>query len=201
MSFCVGPSVVSACLRCLNDGESLEAVNDTLVVLIPKVKFAERINEFRPISLCNVIYKIVLKALVNRFRLIIGEMVSESQSAVNPGRLISDNTIIVFECLHTIRTKRAVSGAIEIVKRYPTSSSPMIASFSLKLLIRIVLLFEGINGSSLMALRIGSDERLKEDVEKVLSIPVAISAEEDAFGILTNMETTRLETGIMLVDI
>ncbi|KAK3198999.1 hypothetical protein Dsin_022414 [Dipteronia sinensis] len=42
----IGPSVVSACLRCLNNGDPLDAVNNTLVFLIPKVKNAERMNEF-----------------------------------------------------------------------------------------------------------------------------------------------------------
>ncbi|KAK3210948.1 hypothetical protein Dsin_015654 [Dipteronia sinensis] len=47
----VGSSMTSACLRCLNEGELLDAVNETLVVLIPKVKKAERMTDFQPISL------------------------------------------------------------------------------------------------------------------------------------------------------
>ncbi|KAK3226094.1 hypothetical protein Dsin_005956 [Dipteronia sinensis] len=44
------------------------SVNDTHIALIPKVTKAERIIEHRPISLCNVIYKIVAKAMGNQFR-------------------------------------------------------------------------------------------------------------------------------------
>ncbi|KAK2652881.1 hypothetical protein Ddye_012737 [Dipteronia dyeriana] len=106
--FCdaVGSSVVSACLRCLNNGEPLDAIYNTLVVLILKVKNEEHMNDFLPISLYNVIYKIVSMALVNQLRSVIGEVVSESQSAFIPGRLVSDNAIIVFWCLHALRYRK-----------------------------------------------------------------------------------------------
>ncbi|KAK3205547.1 hypothetical protein Dsin_019593 [Dipteronia sinensis] len=80
----VGPSVTDACLKCLNSGSSLLAVNDTLICLIPKVTRAERMTEFRPISLCNVVYKIVSKALSNRLRTVLSEVISEAQSAFIP---------------------------------------------------------------------------------------------------------------------
>jgi hypothetical protein len=64
----VGQQVTAACLGVLNDGLGLDGINDTLVRLIPKVRNAKRITDFRPISLCNVLYKIVSKTLANRFR-------------------------------------------------------------------------------------------------------------------------------------
>ncbi|KAK2654924.1 hypothetical protein Ddye_007976 [Dipteronia dyeriana] len=93
----VRPKVVAACFAYLNDGGSLQNVNDTMIYLIQKKADVQRVTDFRPISLCNVIYKIVAKALANRFRCVIGEVVSDSLSAFVLGRLITDNVIIGHE--------------------------------------------------------------------------------------------------------
>ncbi|KAK3218113.1 hypothetical protein Dsin_012083 [Dipteronia sinensis] len=102
----VGKNVTNVCLGCLNERGSLEEVNGTLITLIPKVQQPECISEFRPISLCNVGYKIVVKALANRFRLVLGEVISEAHSAFILGHLILDNVINGFECIHVLRKRK-----------------------------------------------------------------------------------------------
>ena len=64
----VGNNVVLAVLDFLNNGNMLPDINHTNIVLVPKVKNPERMSEFRPISLCNVIYKIISKVLANRLK-------------------------------------------------------------------------------------------------------------------------------------
>ena len=85
-------------------------LNDTTIVLIPKVKNPQSIKEFRPISLCNVIYKIISKCLVNRLRPLLDGMISPTQSAFIPGRSISDNALIAFECMHSLNTLKDSRG-------------------------------------------------------------------------------------------
>jgi hypothetical protein len=62
----VGPSVTRAVLNFLNGGHLLETINQTTIVLISKVKHPQDLKNFRPISLCNVIYKLCSKVLANR---------------------------------------------------------------------------------------------------------------------------------------
>ncbi|KAL5555420.1 hypothetical protein UlMin_037656 [Ulmus minor] len=57
----VGDEVTTACLGFLNEGLDLGSINETLITLLPKVKCPTQITEFRPISLCNVLYKITSK--------------------------------------------------------------------------------------------------------------------------------------------
>ena len=102
----VGPQVVHYVLNTLNSGIMPEGLNDTYICLIPKVNCPQKITEFRPISLCNVVYKLVSKVLANRLKLILPEVISEEQSAFVPGRQITDNVLVVFETMHCINQKR-----------------------------------------------------------------------------------------------
>jgi hypothetical protein len=84
-----------------------EGVNDTAIVFIPKIKFPEKVKGYyRPISLCNVVYKVVSICLVNHLRPLLDNLISKNQSAFILGRLITDNALTDFECIHTIQDVR-----------------------------------------------------------------------------------------------
>jgi hypothetical protein len=74
-------------------------VDDTAIVMISKKKDPEELKDFRPISLCNLIYKVVPKCLANRLRPLLQDIISREHSAFVPGRLIADNIVVAFECI------------------------------------------------------------------------------------------------------
>jgi hypothetical protein len=82
-------------------------MNKTFIVLMPKVASPEEQGQFRPISLCNVIYKITSKVVTNQLNLILPEINSEEQSAFVRSRLIMDNIITAYECLHFMKRTKA----------------------------------------------------------------------------------------------
>uniref|UniRef100_A0A803PR19 Reverse transcriptase domain-containing protein n=1 Tax=Cannabis sativa TaxID=3483 RepID=A0A803PR19_CANSA len=81
-------------------------INRTNIVLIPKKKQPCTMSDLRPISLCNVLYKVISKVLANRLKIVLHTIISEQQSAFILGRLISDNIMIAFEVMHYLKRKR-----------------------------------------------------------------------------------------------
>ena len=98
-----GDDVCSAVLDCLHNCKIPKEINHTHIALIPKVKSPERITEFRPISLCIMIYKVVSKVLAKRLKGILPFVVSKNQSAFQAGRLITNNILMAFETLHYMK--------------------------------------------------------------------------------------------------
>ena len=118
----VGDSVVLAVLDFLNNGNMLPDINHTNIVLILKVQNPKRMSEFRPISLCNVIYKIISKVLANRLKQVLPQIISFIQSAFVPGLLITDNVLVAYKTLHTMHArkkgKKGVALKLDISKAY-----------------------------------------------------------------------------------
>ncbi|KAH9680916.1 reverse transcriptase domain-containing protein [Citrus sinensis] len=99
----VKQGVLSTCLHILNNQGDVAPLNHTYIALIPKKGKPRKVTNFRPISLCNVIYRIVAKAIANRLKHVLPNIISPMQSAFIPNRLITDNIIVGYECLHKIR--------------------------------------------------------------------------------------------------
>ena len=68
---------------------------DTNLVLIPIVAHPEMITQFRPISLCNTLYKLLSRIIMHRLKPYMAEVIHPCQAGFVPGRRTSDNIIIV----------------------------------------------------------------------------------------------------------
>ncbi|XP_074293650.1 uncharacterized protein LOC141620760 [Silene latifolia] len=110
----IGTDVVKTVLGILRGELDPGEFNKTNIVLISKKKEPDKIRDFRPISLCNVVYKLVSKVLANRLKVFLGDIVSENQSAFTPGRLITDNVLIAFEMFHHMKNLRHVDGFMAV---------------------------------------------------------------------------------------
>ena len=84
----------------------LKKMNHIHIVLIPKKNDPTHLADYRPISLGNVVLRIISKVIANRLKYILPNFVSESQSAFVPNCLIIDNIIVAYELLHRMRNRR-----------------------------------------------------------------------------------------------
>jgi hypothetical protein len=94
-----------AILHFFNTGILDPKINMTFIALIPKNSSPGSVTNFRLINLCNVIYKLISKVFANYLKEVLPGIISPSQSAFIPGRLITDNVILAYETMHTMQTR------------------------------------------------------------------------------------------------
>ena len=83
-------------------------------ILIPKVDHPENLSQFRPISLCNVRYKLITKVVANRLKCFMPKLIGPMQSSFVPGRHITDNIIIAQEAFFSMNRKKGKVGWMAI---------------------------------------------------------------------------------------
>ncbi|KAG7540165.1 Ribonuclease H domain [Arabidopsis thaliana x Arabidopsis arenosa] len=106
----VGNSVQRFIMEFFETGQLPAGMNDALVVLIPKVGKPEKMTQFRPISLCNVLFKTITKAMMLRMKKVMPKLIGPAQSSFIPGRLSTDNIVLVQEAVHSMRRKKGRKG-------------------------------------------------------------------------------------------
>lgn len=98
----------------------LQQLNRANLIMIPKVDEACKVEQFRPISVINLIPKLISKILADRLRVFLPDLISPNQTAFVKGRQISENFIATREILHHIAegTKPAVFVKIDFAKAF-----------------------------------------------------------------------------------
>lgn len=94
--------------------QQIGEINETLITLIPKVDNVVKMKQLRPISLCNVSYKVITKLLAHRLRPLMGKLVSLCQCSFIPNRQSRDNIVIAQEVFHSMCNKKGSKGWMAI---------------------------------------------------------------------------------------
>ena len=98
----VGDSVIEEVKKVFVSRKVSDFLNRTLIALIPKIQGPETLGNYRPISLCNTMYKVVTKIIVARLRPYLDKLISPLQMAFVPGRKGVNNVIIAEEIIHSL---------------------------------------------------------------------------------------------------
>ncbi|MCI32183.1 RNA-directed DNA polymerase (Reverse transcriptase), partial [Trifolium medium] len=80
----VGDDVFKLVKDAFTSGHFDPTISNTLIALIPKVDSPTTFRELRPISLCNIVYKLITKVLVNRLRPLLDSLIGPYQSSFLP---------------------------------------------------------------------------------------------------------------------
>lgn len=102
----MGTDITAAIQGFFPGGHLLRSLNQTLITLIPKTTCPTKPSQYRPVSLCNVLYKIITKILANRLRRFLSETILENQGAFVGGRQISDNILVAHKVMHALKNRR-----------------------------------------------------------------------------------------------
>uniref|UniRef100_A0A803PAN0 Reverse transcriptase domain-containing protein n=1 Tax=Cannabis sativa TaxID=3483 RepID=A0A803PAN0_CANSA len=102
----IGPNFSRAILEVLNGDADITPLKKTYIFLIPKRSNATKVRDFRPISLCSTIYKVVAKAITNSLKVVLSGLVSHNQGAFLNNRVIFDNILIANEVINTINSRK-----------------------------------------------------------------------------------------------
>lgn len=104
-------------------GHLLKEWNSTAISLIPKTSNPSRLEDFRPIACCGVLYKIISKLMAGKLKNVIEDLVSTNQSGFIPGRSITDRILVADDIVrnyHRDGISKRCTIKIDVRKAYDT---------------------------------------------------------------------------------
>ena len=90
------------------------SINRTNLVLIPKVEHLTSINQFCPISLYNMVYKVILKNLAKKLKSLLSKIICPTHAAFVLGQSIHDCSVIIQKMIHVMKKKKGKVGVMAI---------------------------------------------------------------------------------------
>ncbi|CAA7034519.1 unnamed protein product [Microthlaspi erraticum] len=127
----VGSSLIAAVKDFFTCSYLLRQVNSTVISLIPKVPRAETLQNFRPISLCNTVYKVISRLLSARLKILSPLVVQRNQVGFVNGRLICENILLASELVRDFNKEGNITRGclqIDIAKAYDNVSWDFVRS-------------------------------------------------------------------------
>ncbi|GJX71319.1 non-LTR retroelement reverse transcriptase-like protein [Tanacetum coccineum] len=106
-----------------------KGINSTILALIPKKKGAKSMKDYRPISCCNIIYKIISKILANRLKVLLPKFITPNQSAFVKDRLLMENLLLATEIIkdyHKEDITARCAMKVDISKAFDTVQWPFL---------------------------------------------------------------------------
>jgi hypothetical protein len=95
-------------------GHLCRGINSIFLALFPKVNKPVSFDDYRPISLCNLIYKVISKIRANQIKSILSKCLSSEQLGFLKGRRIQDAIGTAHEILHSIKKKNLKSLVLKL---------------------------------------------------------------------------------------
>ncbi|CAA7031764.1 unnamed protein product [Microthlaspi erraticum] len=117
----VGRDLIEAVKFFFVNGSLSRQVNSTVISLIPKIPGASTLSDFRPISLCNTVYKVISKILASRLKLVTVNAVQRNQVGFVNGRLLCENVLLASELVTDFHKPGPITRGclqIDITKAY-----------------------------------------------------------------------------------
>ncbi|KAL5569507.1 hypothetical protein UlMin_026082 [Ulmus minor] len=118
----MGDDVVATVRNFFITGHLHPYLNQSNIIQVPKGQNPKTTNQFRPIAVCNVIYKVISNLLANRVMPLLDKLICLTQNDFMPGRSIHNNSVLIQDVIHALKKKRGSQGwmamKIDLQKAY-----------------------------------------------------------------------------------